>query len=231
MLSSPFVTLYEINLLLTLLRYYVTMYTIIRVKQITMKKKRIKHDYIDNRTFYLAMEDFYNQTQQALLNNIPEDQLPLPSDYIGECIFKISLNISYRPNFSGYTYRDDMVDDGVEDCLRRIRNFNPVNAKKNAFGYFSKIVWFAFLRRIAKEKKQQYIKYKLAIDSITNHRLADFMEQDDALKAAMIMPKDISRMTTFIAEYEEKINEKKTILVTKENKKRGLDFLMESDDE
>jgi len=195
-----------------------------------IKKKRIKHDYIDNKTFYLAMEEFYNQTQDAIKRGVPEDELPLPSNYIGECIFKIALNISYRPNFSGYTYRDDMVDDGIEDCLRRIRNFNPVNSKKNAFGYFSKIVWFAFLRRIAKEKKQQYIKYKLAVDSITNHRLADFMEHDDALKAAMIRPKDIEMMTTFISEYEAKVEEKKQLQEPVEKKKKGLEFLMEKSD-
>ena len=54
--------------------------------------------------------------------------------------------------------------DAVENCLKAIENYD-INAatrtgKPNAFAYFTQIIWYAFLRRITKEKKQQEIKEK-----------------------------------------------------------------------
>ena len=88
---------------------------------------------------------------------------PLPpkvSDYMGECFYKIATHLSYRPNFINYTYREEMVGDGIENCIRYAKNFNPEKSK-NPFAYFTQIIYYAFLRRIAKEKKQTTIRKRL----------------------------------------------------------------------
>jgi len=146
------------------------------------KKKRVRHDYIDNREFYLAMEEFYNITQAAIADGVPKNELPIPSNYIVKCIIQMAQKMGRSGKFYGYSYNDEMVSDGIEDAYTRIRGFTPKHAKKNAFGYFSMIIWRAFLRRIAKEKKHQYIAAKLTFDTITNHSFFDSMTYDDNIK-------------------------------------------------
>jgi hypothetical protein len=90
-----------------------------------------------------------------------ETKRPPVTEYIGECFFKIAEHLSYRPNFINYHYREEMIGDGIENCLMYCHNFDP-NKSKNPFSYFTQIIYYAFLRRIQKEKKQNYIKYKLA---------------------------------------------------------------------
>ena len=82
--------------------------------------------------------------------------VPPVSNYLGECFLKIANHLSYRPNFINYTYRDDMISDGIENCLQYIHNFDPEKSK-NPFAYFTQIIYYAFIRRIQKEKKQTHI--------------------------------------------------------------------------
>ncbi len=82
------------------------------------------------------------------------------SEYLGECFLRIATHLSYKPNFVNYTFRDDMISDGIENCLVYVHNFNPAKSK-NPFGYFTQIIFYAFIRRIQREKKHTYIKYKL----------------------------------------------------------------------
>jgi len=89
---------------------------------------------------------------------------PMVSDYIGSCFLKIANHLSYRPNFINYTFRDDMVSDGIENCLQYLDNFDPAKSS-NPFAYFTQIIYYAFIRRIQKEKKQTTIKHKLIMDS------------------------------------------------------------------
>ena len=84
---------------------------------------------------------------------------PIP-EYIGECFYKIATHLSYRPNFINYTYREEMIGDGIENCVQYIHNFDP-NKSNNPFAYFTQIIYYAFLRRIQKEKKQLEIKTKI----------------------------------------------------------------------
>jgi hypothetical protein len=84
---------------------------------------------------------------------------PMLSDYIGTCFLKIAEHLSRKPNFASYTFREDMIADAVENCIQYVHNFNP-SKSKNPFSYFTQIIYFAFLRRINKEKKQLYAKYK-----------------------------------------------------------------------
>lgn len=120
-----------------------------------MAKKR--EHYVNNKEFLSALIEYKKQVQAA---SIEERSRPRVSNYIGECFMKIAVHLSYKPNFSGYTFRDEMVSDGIENCLQYIDNFDPERENPNPFSYFTQIIYFAFLRRIAKEKKLLYIKLK-----------------------------------------------------------------------
>ena len=112
--------------------------------------------YVDNQRFLLEMTEYQNERKTAKENGI---ELPPCPDYIGECFLKIAQRLSFRPNFINYAFREDMISDGIENCVQYMNNFNPEKSK-NPFAYFTQIIYYAFLRRIQKEKKQLYIKYK-----------------------------------------------------------------------
>ena len=116
--------------------------------------------YVNNADFLAALLEMREKKKQAEDNGLPKPQV---SNYIGECILKIATHLSYKPNFINYSYRDDMILDGVENCIQYIDNFDPTKSN-NPFAYFTQIIYYAFLRRIAKEKKQSYIKGKLIQD-------------------------------------------------------------------
>jgi len=113
-----------------------------------------KH-YINNQDFLKALVDYKTQCVEAEMTNKPKPKIP---NYIGECWMKIAEGLSHKPNFINYTYRDEMVSDGIENCLMYFENFDP-SKSNNPFAYFTQIIYFAFLRRIQKEKKQLYVKY------------------------------------------------------------------------
>ena len=120
-----------------------------------MSKTPSNH-YIDNKEFYAAMIEWKKVVIEAEESGEPK---PPVTDYIGECFLQIAEHLSYRPNFINYPYRDEMVGDGIENCLMYAHNFDPEKSK-NPFSYFTQIIYYAFLRRIEKEKKQSYVKYK-----------------------------------------------------------------------
>ena len=122
----------------------------------TKPKKRVKQHYVDNKKLLQSMIEYREMISSAKNEGKPRPRVP---SYIGECIMKISQHLSYRPNFINYTYRDDMISDGIENCLLYIDNFNPEKSK-NPFAYFTQIIYYAFIRRIQKEKKQTYVKFK-----------------------------------------------------------------------
>ena len=123
-----------------------------------MARKNNIH-YVNNKEFSLAVVDYCTLVAEAKDKNEP---LPIVTDYIAQCFLKIAEGLSRKGNFIRYTYREEMVMDAVENCLKAIENYNVEAATRtgtpNAFGYFTQISWYAFLRRIAKEKKQQDVK-------------------------------------------------------------------------
>ena len=121
-----------------------------------MSKKKTAH-YVDNKQFLQAMKDWKESCKDA--EEAGEEKPPV-TNYIGECFLKIANGLSYRPNFINYTYRSEMVSDGIENCLQYIHNFDP-DKSKNPFAYFTQIIYYAFLRRIHKEKKQTHIKNQM----------------------------------------------------------------------
>lgn len=124
--------------------------------------KRESIHYVNNAKFSQAVVDYCTELQAA--KEARKNDLPKVTNYIAECFLKISEGLSHKHNFIRYTYREEMVMDAVENCLRAIENYNIEAATRsgnpNAFAYFTQIAWYAFLRRIAKEKKQQDIKLR-----------------------------------------------------------------------
>ena len=121
-----------------------------------MAKKKSIH-YVDNKVFLQAMIEW---REKCAIAEDDGKQSPPVTNYIGECFLKIATHLSYRPNFINYTYRDEMISDGIENCLQYVKNFNPEKSK-NPFAYFTQIIYYAFLRRIQKEKRQLEIKNKI----------------------------------------------------------------------
>ena len=132
-----------------------------------------KPHYINNKDFSLAVVEYVKSVNEAKEKG---KEHPKVTDYIATCFIKIAEGLSHRPNFVRYTYREEMVMDGVENCLRAVNNYKIETATRtgnpNAFAYFTQICYYAFLRRIAKEKKQQDIKFKW----IEKASIDDFMQ-------------------------------------------------------
>lgn len=119
------------------------------------EKKRSEH-YVSNKEFHQALIEYRNNVNKAKDSGEPRPQIP---NYIGECFLKIATHLSYKPNFVNYIFKDDMICDGIENCVQYIDNFDV--SRQNPFAYFTQVIYYAFLRRIAKEKKQLEIKTKI----------------------------------------------------------------------
>ena len=136
------------------------------------RTKRASIHYVNNAEFSQSVVEYVESVQLAKKQNQP---LPIVPDYIAQCFLRIAEGLSHKSNFIRYTYREEMVMDAVENCLKAIENYNLEAAtrtgKPNAFAYFTQITWYAFLRRIAKEKKQQDIKLKY----LTKSGIENFM--------------------------------------------------------
>lgn len=118
--------------------------------------KRKTRNYVNNADLLAALIAYQKDCREA---EDAGDDRPRVPDYIGTCIYQIATRLATKPNFSGYSYKEDMISDGIENCLLYINNFNPEKSQ-NPFAYFTQIIWYAFLRRIQKEKKQMYIRFK-----------------------------------------------------------------------
>jgi hypothetical protein len=127
---------------------------------VKLNKKKTEH-YVDNKVFLEEMKKYRKKVLSARKRNRKD---PPINDYIGECFLKIANHLSYRPNFINYTYKEDMISDGIENCLTYVANFDPEKSN-NPFAYFTQIIYYAFIRRIQKEKKQTTIKQKLILKS------------------------------------------------------------------
>jgi len=121
-----------------------------------MAQKKKEH-YVNNKDFLEAMIVYRTKVITARENDEPKPKVP---EYIGSCFLKIATHLSYRPNFVNYMFKDDMICDGIENCLQYIDNFDPEKSR-NPFAYFTQITYFAFLRRIQREKKQLDIKTRI----------------------------------------------------------------------
>jgi hypothetical protein len=193
-----------------------------------MKPKNKPH-YVNNKQFSHAVVDYVKLVNEAEAAGAP---LPKVTNYIAECFLKIAEGLSHKSNFIRYTYREEMVMDAVENCLKAVLNYNIEAATRtgapNAFAYFTQICYYAFLRRIAKEKKQQEVKFKF----IEIAGLEDLISYTEESGAAM----DVERM--FVDELRSRIDRvrhsdvvikdfaKEEKAKEKEAKKKGLELFM-----
>ena len=180
-------------------------------------KPQDKPHYVNNKEFSLAVVDYCNRLQKAQKQK--SKKIPVIDNYIAECFLKIAEGLSHKSNFIRYTYREEMVMDAVENCLKAISNYNLEAAtrtgKPNAFAYFTQITWFAFLRRITKEKKQQDIKLKY----LTKSGIESFIDVGDEAAAESVATHFVDTLKDRIQRVRNADTEMKEI-VKKERKRR-----------
>jgi len=199
---------------------------LVGVYNIDMKEKKKTNQYIDNKEFLKAMVEWKILVNDATQSG--EDRPPVTT-YIGECFMKIAEHLSHKSNFTNYPYKEEMIGDAIENCLMYAHNFDPEKSK-NPFSYFTQITYYAFLRRIEKEKKQSFIKFKLLQEQddsvIQNWFQKNYFEKEekkeedweveDAMKDAFdINEKDVTKFTP-------KKKKKKKV-------KKNLDVFLEDD--
>ena len=182
-----------------------------------MARKKSIH-YVNNSDFSTAVVEYVERVDHA---RKVEDNIPTVPDYIAQCFLKIAEGLSHKANFIRYTYREEMVMDAVENCLKAIGNYNLEAAtrtgKPNAFAYFTQITWYAFLRRITKEKKQQEIKLKY----LTKSGIDSFIDTGNEEVAAGQAAHFVDTLKDRIARVRSTDSEVKE-LVKKEKKKRRV---------
>lgn len=178
-------------------------------------KPKDKPHYVNNKEFSWAVVDYCKTIAVA---KSAEEKLPVVTDYIARCFLRISEGLSHKSNFVRYTYREEMVMDAVENCLKAIENYNIEAAtrtgKPNAFAYFTQISWYAFLRRIAKEKKQQDIKMKF----IAQSTIEDFTDVESGGVAESVSQHFVDTLKSRIDTIKVKDTEMK--IIVKEERKR-----------
>jgi hypothetical protein len=175
--------------------------------------KKQKH-YINNPDFLQALIDYKKAQKDNKKAKLPPPPIP---NYIGECFMKIAEGLSHKPNFINYTYRDEMMADGIENCLMYFDNFDPTKSK-NPFAYFTQIIYYAFLRRIQKEKKQTYVKYK-ATEQMGILDEFELLELEDGTSKQFELYDNIAE---FIENYEESKEAKKAV-----KKPKGIEKFLE----
>lgn len=176
---------------------------------------KAKH-YINNDDFLKALVEYKAKCQEA--KSAGKNEPPIPN-YIGECWMKIAEGLSHKPNFINYTYRDEMISDGIENCLMYFNNFNPEKSN-NPFAYFTQIIYYAFLRRIQKEKKQLYVKYKATQQAGILDEF-EMLEMEDGSNRQFELYDNIAE---FIENYEDGRKAKKD---SKQVKPKGVEKFME----
>jgi hypothetical protein len=179
-----------------------------------MSEKKPKH-YVNNADFLASLIEYKRVCDEAKENNKADPQIP---NYIGECFLKIAEHLSRKPNFISYSFRDEMIADGIENCLMYFRNFDP-NKSKNPFAYFTQIIYYAFLRRIMKEKKQLYVKYKATeqFGILDEHEM--FEDSDGNMRQFQLY----DNISEFIHNFEESKRKKK------EAKTKGLEKFLDEE--
>lgn len=167
-----------------------------------MARAPAKH-YVDNKRFFTEILQYKAACKEALSAGKQKPRIP---SYLGECLYKIAFRLSLKPNFVNYTFRDDMVADGLEKCIAYFDNFDPEKST-NPFAYFTQIIYFAFLARINGEKKHLYIKQKTLENFYFEGMLAE--QGRDGEERNVNVDLDNDYMQNLVANYDKKQAEKK----------------------
>lgn len=196
-----------------------------------MKEKKKRDHYIDNEKFYNEMRQWKQSIHEAEQSG---EKPPPITPYIGECFLKIAEHFVMRPNFAPLPYKDEMICDAVENCVMYAANFDPEKGS-NPFSYFTQIIYYAFLRRIQREKKQNFIKYKMVKDKIAEGSLGksanrmrgfedgDHFAADPAARRFDLSDKDIENFTKEIEKEDKRGKSKKK----RKRKSSGLEEFLE----
>lgn len=155
-----------------------------------------KNNYVNNKQLYLVMVDYKNNRLKCIEDNLQKPRVP---DYVGKCLMLIATRLASKPSFAGYSYKDDMICDGIANCIEYIDNFDPTKST-NPFAYFTQIIKFAFLRRIEREKKQQYIKIK----NLDNY---DLSGESEIYEHTKVHNNEIA--DAFVTAFEKRLTDKK----------------------
>ena len=174
--------------------------------------------YIDNKTFYEAIKVHRANVKEAEAHGRPKPIIP---NYIGKCILLIANRLATKPNFINYSYKDEMISDGVENCIMYIDNFDP-DKSTNPFAYFTQIIYFAFLRRIQKEKKHLYIKHQAFRQYALTDELYDTQDGDDFGGSPVNNMMDTEKMDDFVKAFELNLEKKR-----KPAQKTGIELFVE----
>ncbi len=186
------------------------------------RKKVAKAHYVDNAKFLEEMIEYKKMYQISKSNN---EELPIISEYLGSVFLKIAQRLSFRPNFINYAFKNDMISDGIENCLHYIHNFNPEKSS-NPFAYFTQIIYYAFIRRIQKEKKQLYIKYKSMQNYEISPEYVEYMNYDEDFKTSTDFKNSDFRVVVdeFVDNFEKA--KKKKAAVKKKTEPTTLELFM-----
>lgn len=160
-----------------------------------MNMKKKTNNYISNKLFYEEMVKYRAAYEKTKEEGKPNPPIP---EYVGKCFLLIAQNLSNKPSFIGYSYKEEMISDGIETCVRYAYLFNPAKSN-NPFAYFTQAIKMSFIRRINNEKKQQYLKYKTIQEFHLTEQLTD----------NKFLAKDNDVVDTFVYDYEQNIKKKK----------------------
>jgi hypothetical protein len=177
----------------------------------TTMKQRAKRNYVNNKDFLAALTKYKASVNAAKESNKP---VPLVPNYIAECLMLIANRLSTKPNFASYQFRQDMIMDGIEDSLKYLHNFDETRFD-NPFAYFTTVIKQAFLARIAKEKKQLYVKYK------NSHNLLSSSGTYEGDEVSLHLSTDVDYINDFITDYEDKLRRDKEKKKEKEREKKN----------
>lgn len=182
-------------------------------------------NYVNNKEFFEAIVSYREKI--ALAESLGKPK-PIMPKYIGECIQQIATRLATKPNFAKYIFVEDMIYDGIDNCITYFHDFD-VEKGQNPFAYFTQIIYFAFLRRIEKEKKQLIIKHKLLHSMSFNGLLSNYQEGEYEINEGNNSNLDNDYMSKLTQDYDNKVQEKKKLKKLKTNK--GLEDFYEKDSE
>jgi hypothetical protein len=182
-----------------------------------MKPTKKVH-YVDNKKFFEEIVAYREKLHAARAEGLEDPRIP---NYIGECIWKIAEKLSTKPCFMGYSYREEMVSDGIENCILYFKDYDP-SIGQNPFAYFTQVIYYAFLRRIGKEEKNRYAMYKSFQENIINSTDINQLVDDNDNNILSVQMYD--NINDFMARFEKKEEAKK---LKRKQAKEGLNQFYE----
>jgi hypothetical protein len=186
------------------------------------RKKRKANNYVNNKDFFDVMVKFKREYEEVIAyNKTVEDpalakQIPRLPEYAGACIHLIANRLATKANFASYPFKEEMVGDGIENCIKYAHNFNPEKTQ-NPFAYFTQIIFFAFLRRIKYEKKALATKFKMFDDMLIHQLTTELQSHDDAShpETKQLAESTLAYMHEFVRTHNEQQE------IAKEKRKKG----------